>query len=375
MSTTLITDSGNALAAHNGVPQIDFPSNLRAAFAAGRRATSILREVVALYRGPGRLSPAEYFLYRLWEPRLSLEEKRRFVGKLAQHPMHIACNNTSWYATAADKLLFHTLMTGARLPRPALLAITRADRLAQGATVLADEAATTAFLRDRRHYPLFAKPIDGKYSLSVISADDYDPTADRILLRGAEPVAPAALAKEMAGKEAGFVIQRRLTPDPRLVGRFGPCLWSVRVIMLLTPAGPLMHRAVAKIATGQNPADNFWRRGNMVGAIDTQTGQIMSVVQGSGADMTIDVSHPDTGRPITGTAIPDWEALSTLVELAARLFPGIRTQSWDIALTDKGPIPLEVNFGGDLNLTQLASGKGVLDDTYREHLRSCGYRF
>jgi hypothetical protein len=179
----------------------------------------------------------------------------------------------------------------------------------------------------------------------------------------------------MARKKAGFVIQRRLTPDPRLVGRFGPCLWSVRVIMLLTPVGPLLHRAVAKIATGQNPADNFWRRGNIVGAIDTQTGQIMSVVQGSGADMAINVPHPDTGRPITGTAIPDWKALSALMELAARLFPGIRTQSWDIALTDKGPIALEVNFGGDLNLTQLASGKGVLDDTYREHLRSCGYRF
>jgi hypothetical protein len=158
-------------------------------------------------------------------------------------------------------------------------------------------------------------------------------------------------------------------------GRFGPCLWSVRVILLLTPAGPLMHRAVAKIATGQNPADNLSRRGNMVGAIDTQSGQIMSVVQGSGADMAINALHPDTGCPITGTAILDWEALSRLVELAARLFPGIRTQSWDIALTDKGPIPLELNFGGDLNLTQLASGKGVLDDTYREHLRSCGYRF
>ena len=33
-----------------------------------------------------------------------------------------------------------------------------------------------------------------------------------------------------------------------------------------------------------------------------------------------------------------------------------------------------MNFGGDLNLAQLASGAGVLDDTYREHLGVCGYR-
>ena len=66
-------------------------------------------------------------------------------------------------------------------------------------------------------------------------------------------------------------------------------------------------------------------------------------------------------------------ASTALATAAARLLPGIRTQSWDIALTDAGPVPLEVNFGGDLNLTQLASGAGVLDATYREHLRCCGY--
>lgn len=35
---------------------------------------------------------------------------------------------------------------------------------------------------------------------------------------------------------------------------------------------------------------------------------------------------------------------------------------------------LEVNFGGDFNLAQLAHGAGVLDDAYAEHLRQCGYR-
>ena len=33
-----------------------------------------------------------------------------------------------------------------------------------------------------------------------------------------------------------------------------------------------------------------------------------------------------------------------------------------------------VNFGGDLNLAQLAKGKGVLDHGYTEQLRECGFR-
>ena len=38
--------------------------------------TSILREVVALRRGPGKLTPNEYFYYRLWESLLTREASR-----------------------------------------------------------------------------------------------------------------------------------------------------------------------------------------------------------------------------------------------------------------------------------------------------------
>jgi hypothetical protein len=35
---------------------------------------------------------------------------------------------------------------------------------------------------------------------------------------------------------------------------------------------------------------------------------------------------------------------------------------------------LEVNFGGDLNLHQLAHRRGALSDSFAAHLRRCGYR-
>ena len=368
------TGQDSLLASLNGIPQVDFPANLQAAVTAGRRMTPILREVVALRIGPGRLTPNEYFWYRLWEPQLTRGEKRRFTGKQAQQPMHIACNNTGWYATAADKLLFHTLMTGAGLPTPELLAITHPARRVSRVQVLAGQDAIAAFLRSPTHYPIFAKPIDGKYSLAVVNADRYDAATDQVLLRGDAPVSAADLAKSLAEREAGFLLQRRLEPAPEIAELFGSRLWSVRVLLLVTPAGPLIHSAVAKIPTGQNPADNFWRAGNMLGAIDKETGLVSRVVQGTGAEMVVNPAHPDTGLSIVGQRIPGWASLMTMAEEASRLLPGLRTQSWDIALSAAGPVPLEVNFGGDLNLAQLAYGAGVLDDRYEGHLRRCGYR-
>jgi hypothetical protein len=358
----------------NGIPQVDFSLNLQAAVSAGRRMTSILGDVIALRRGPGKLTPNEYFWYRLWDPCLTREEQLRFVGKQAQQPMHIACNDTGWYAAAADKLLFHMVMAGARMPVPDILAIIHPTRWMPGATTLRDETATAEFLQDPTLYPLFAKPVDGKYSLSVVSADSYDPGADRVLLLDGTTMPPAELASRLAGRAAGYVLQRRLAPDPRLARLFGPRLWSVRVLILMTPAGPVVHRAVAKIATGDNPADNFWRPGNILGAIRLSDGIINRTVRGTATGMAVNIEHLDTGCPIIGTPIPGWCDLGGLVLDAAQLLPAIRTQSWDIALSDAGPMPLEVNFGGDLNLAQLAHGTGVLDGVYRCHLESRGYR-
>jgi hypothetical protein len=118
---------------------------------------SLLREIIALWRGPGKLSPQEYFYYRLWDPSLPLEEKRRFVGKKAQNDMHLACNSRYWYAAAADKILFHTIMAGASLPVPDLLAITAANRSIPGIPNLSDATALAVLLHLPDLDPLFMK--------------------------------------------------------------------------------------------------------------------------------------------------------------------------------------------------------------------------
>ena len=83
---------------------------------------------------------------------------------------------------------------------------------------------------------------------------------------------------------------------------------------------------MAKIATGNNPADNFWRHGNMLGAIELETGIITRVLRGTGVEMSLNETHPDTKRPIVGTLMPQWDALARLVISAAENLPGKRAE-------------------------------------------------
>ena len=373
MNQTATVSEMGMLPALQGTPSLDINKNTLMAMRDGRSGIALLTEAVRLMRGAGKLSAPEYLYYRLWERSLSLEDKRAFVGKKAQHLMHLACNDRHWYQTAADKILFQTIMTGAGLPVPETLGVTQPMRWLPQALALPGAEELMGWLKNSTIYPLFAKPAAGKYSLDVLSIDRLDPDSGQLVLLGGETISPAQAAEQMRGRN-GYILQHRMSPHPRLAETFGPRLWSVRVLVLVRPDRPVIHRALAKIATGSNPADNYWRPGNMVAALDTVTGQIKRVVRGVGADLTVCTTHPDTGALFVGTALPDWISLRNLVTKAACVFPGIRTQSWDIALTDHGPVCLEVNYGGDLILAQLAEGRGVLDAAYRSHLSDCGYR-
>jgi hypothetical protein len=370
MSGTILCQCDRA--ALDGVPWVDVAGNVRTALFAGKRFTAMTREVLALRRGGGQLSVAEYFYYRLWDSTLSLDQKRQFVGKGAQTAMHLTCNDHGWYGVTQDKLLFQAAALGAGLPVPALLAVAHPTRSLPGVPGLDSANGVANMLRDHTTYPFFAKPIDGIYSLGVISAERLG-TKDLVRLTGSEDRLLTELAAEIAGVESGMLIQRRLAPDSKIAERFGDRLWSVRCFVLLTEHGPRITRAVCKIPAPGNIADNFWRAGNMIAAIDLETGTIARVVRGTGQEMEVDFNHPETGHPIVGMPLAAWNDLRELIRHAALIFPGVRTQSWDVALTDRGPVLLEVNWGGDLNLAQLAYGRGILDETYVAHLRANGY--
>ena len=173
--------------------------------------------------------------------------------------------------------------------------------------------------------------------------------------------------------QGGFLIQERLRPPATLAAAFGKTLPTVRLMVLLLASGAEIESAVLRIPSPRNCADNYWRLGNMLGALD-ENGVIQRVISGFAADTSELASHPDTGTALIGLGVPHWDQVTALALRAAPMFPGIRTQSWDIALTERGPLVLELNPGGDLNLHQLAYRRGALSDRYIAHLDDCGYR-
>jgi Sugar-transfer associated ATP-grasp len=316
-----------------------------------------LYELMQLRRPPNRLTPSEYDLYRLAD--LSWEEKSRYLGARAINAMASANDRRSDVLTR-DKLVSYALLRSHGIPFPTVRAVAHPTRGFPGARSLPSVDAMAAWLESEAEFPVFVKPNAGNGGFGSVIADGY---ADRQLhLRDGSTREIGAYFDRWLFR-AGLVFQAVAKPHPDIAAAIGPRLATARIFVPMLDTGPMIHRAALRIPVGTSMVDNFQHgaSGNLLGAVDIERGVLSTVVGKRGDRLQTIPAHPDTGRPIIGMTVPDWDAAKRLCLDAAPLFPGVRLQSWDIGFTDEGPQVIELNNAGDFDVLQLAEGRGIAD--------------
>jgi hypothetical protein len=264
------------------------------------------------------------------------------------------------------------MLKGHGLPVPDTRAVYHRSRRFGVAAALSEPPALAAHLRGAMAYPCFAKPVTGIRSVGVAACEAYDAATDSLVFNGGRTLGVDAFVGQLEPyRRDGYLFQEMLAPHPELEALCGRRLSTVRLIILLENAAPAILHALWKIPVGDHPADNFWRPGNLLAALDARDGKVERIIQGVGPDQRELERHPDTEGQLRDAILPEWPALTALGMQAATALPGLRMQAWDIALTDRGPVLVEVNIGGDFNLPQLALGRGLMDERFHAFLASC----
>jgi hypothetical protein len=192
---------------------------------------------------------------------------------------------------------------------------------------------------------------------------------DQLILANGDQINVETFVHSLVSSKGGQLFQEYLPSHPLIIDICGHFLSSIRMMVLLSDDGPTLIRAIWKIPTGRNMIDNFshGKSGNLLGQIDVITGRVERVIGGIGPEQVEVSLHPDTGRLIKGLFLPDWRNMVNLCLSAASALPGLRFQHWDIALSRNGPVILEVNARGDLDLAQLAYRTGLNDARLRTY--------
>lgn len=336
----------------------------------GRRTPSLARqlaEAAVLRLGPGRLGLSEYHDYRLARPELRLADKRAYVGWRGE-PRLDRCNDPRWHVYADDKVLLDRLLRDAGLPRPELQAVYRSP-LEPGpdTAVLSTPRALADWLLGEARLPLFVKPAHSGFGRGTHLIRERSAPARMLVMDDGQALPVDAFVDRLPNpKLRGTLLQTPLRPHAELAALQCQRLSTLRMMTLTLPGNaPLLYRAVWKVPRRCNIIDNYecGTTGNLLGQVDAASGRVLRVVQGHGmASRELD-RHPDSGLPFAGTTLPDWSAAVAVVLRAAQLLPALRFQHWDIALTDAGAVPLEVNLfaAGGTELSQVVDGRGLLE--------------
>ena len=355
-----MTSSNFELDVQRSNPALDYLSGIRRAKAAGKSLGSMVMEIIKLRRGPGKLQPEEYFMYGLYDDeRFSPEAKRTFLGQ----------NNlllpSSWADIARDKPTFSALLRGLNLPIPETQAIVHPTRDYPGAISLRGREDICRFLRDEANYPIFGKPFDSVCSMGTAKINAYDPAQDAAILGDGTAVSVEVIAEVIDDLGLAYLFQTLLRPHEDIEALIGPCVSSVRMFVMSDENGCSLFRAAWKIPATANDADNFWREGNILAGVDVVTGKIGRTLVRTQSGTEPIAEHPITGVAFDSMTFPHWDQMRETVLAAANQIPSCHFQGWDVALTDQGPILVELEGdGGNPIMEQLCFDSGLLQERY-----------
>jgi hypothetical protein len=144
----------------------------------------------------------------------------------------------------------------------------------------------------------------------------------------------------------GYLFQDALRPHCDIAELLGnETISGVCLVLIHDERGVKVIGALWNLATRANDIDNTRgdATGNLTGGIDFETGRLGKVLNGYWPHAEVVTRSPDTHRSFDGFVIPHWSEVVALCTRAAGVFPLLRIQYWDIAVTDDGPRILDLN--------------------------------
>jgi hypothetical protein len=345
-------------------------SLINAAKYSQRSILSVLLEMMRLRFSIGKIGISEYFDCRLYENYLSLEEKQAFCGYRGQNILEEILVDDKSEILALDKVTMYLLLKSYGFPIPELRAVYGSGKRTGPFHCINSIESLGSYFKERDSLPVYLKPsfgVRGKGNTLVQSMID-----DILLLGDGTRVSVDEFCKSLKTESNfGWILQKPLQAHSAIAELCGSKVSGIRVHTFLSRTGPKVIRAIWKINTGTTDTDNFARgtSGNMLAEIELETGLVKRIVSGLGLEQETNPIHPVTGKALLGFYIPHWEATKNLVLDASAAFDGYICPGWDIAICEDGPKILEVNFFGDVGISQYAYNRGFLDEEFIGLLR------
>ena len=328
--------------------------------AGGRR--KIVKDFKRLYQTKG-LTADEYYEFEF--EKSDDEFRRTFLGLNEQRYYLDYLNPVKYYSLARNKYMTHKMLedTGVRKSELYCYYQPEAHYIASNEKA-SDIIGVLRILKNKRVQTCVIKTTESWHGDNVWVIKDVEYTDnDAIMTRydGEEVKLSSVLGQD------ALIFESVVRQTKQFAAFNESSVNSVRFMTTLYPDGSA--RVIAtwmKFGRVGRCVDNAGDGGNVDAAVDVETGKIYNAVQFNGwRNITEIEKHPDSSNQLNGVVIENWQAIKEEVKKYQQAFPYCKAAGWDIAITDQGPVVIEVNDFWD------RTGQYFIRRGWRNEIRDC----
>lgn len=322
----------------------------------------VMRDYIALYRAKG-LRPEEYYEFE-FEKR-SETFRRDFLGLDEQRYYLELLNPLKYLSLARNKFVTHRMLENTGVRTSELYGYYQPEaRYAENLACAGDLAGMLRILKAKGVQSCVIKTTESSHgdNVWVIRSVEYQDD-DALLTRfdGQELTLSSVLGGE------ALIFESVVRQTAQFSAFNASSVNTVRFMTALYPDGTAKVIATfMKIGRDGRCVDNAGGGGNVDVCVDVATGEIRHAIQFDGWRHVRDIDdHPDSGNPLNGVVIENWESIKAEVIRFQQAFPYCKVAGWDIAITDQGPVVIEVNDFWD------RTGQFFIRRGWRNEIRDC----
>lgn len=322
----------------------------------------VSRDYLSLYRTKG-LTGDEYYEYEFEKQDDAF--RKTFLGLNEQRYYLSFLNPVKYYSLARNKFLAHKILENTGVNKTTLYCYYQPE----STFIASNESAgnicdVLTILKAKKVESCVIKTTESSHgdNVLVIKTISYEKD-DAVMTRFDDQIIKLS---EVLGNDA-LIFESTVHQTKQFSDFNASSVNTVRFMTTLWPDGSA--RVIAtwfKVGREGKCVDNAGSGGNVDAAINVETGEIYNVMQFDGwRNARFIEAHPDSGSQMNGVVIENWEGIKQEVIKFQQAFPYCKAAGWDIAITDDGPMVIEVNDFWD------RTGQYFIRRGWRNEIRDC----
>lgn len=322
----------------------------------------ILWDYLKLNRSKG-LSMDEYYEFEF--EKMSEKFRNDFLGKNEQRIYLELLNPVKYYILARNKYLTHKILEKTGVRKASLYCYYQPEgRVCENDEIANNYTDVVRILQSKNVQSCVVKTTESSHGDNVYVVEEvlYDEEDCQLKLFNGKVMKLSEILKRQP-----LIFESIIRQTEQLSSINPSSVNTVRFMTTLYPNNEVKLVATfIKIGRAGHCVDNAGAGGNVDACIDMENGMMKYVIQYDGWRKIKQITHhPDTNTQIEGMMIDNWESIKQQVMEFQKAIPYVKAAGWDIAITDEGPVVVEVNDMWD------RTGQYFIRRGWRNEIRDC----